>query len=237
MCLFRYSQIPQTLTAAVSSRIDYRPLWLSQRREKLRAGNFVGLQKSSWSVKKKRRRKRMTKTVAVFQMDSQCRIRSTKACVSHLVPPCFWWILTHWWHFTEAESADASVLHLFTHDTKQNKGMPPAFFFSLSAVLKTHLHRHEKIVLCTLVAPLHLLPTTATTARVPFQTQCPFEEQLGASWTARTLREPAAALKVTLKRLASSPQRLDSCIQNHCGTCGNNCTIHCSCLSWVSWVL
>lgn len=131
MCLFRYSQIPQTLTAAVSSRIDYRPLWLNQRREKLRAGNFVGLQKSSWSVKKKRRRKKMTKTVAVFQMDSQCRIRSTKACVSHLVPPCFWWILTHWWHFTEAESADASVLHLFTHDTKQNKGMPPAFFFSL----------------------------------------------------------------------------------------------------------
>lgn len=78
-CLYRSSQILQTLTAAVSSRIDYRPLWLSRRREKLRAGSFAGLQKSSWSVKKRKRKTRTSKTMAVFKMDNRHRIRSTRA--------------------------------------------------------------------------------------------------------------------------------------------------------------
>lgn len=80
--LYRYSQTPRILTVAVSSKIASHPLWLSRQKEKLRAGSFAGLQRSFWSVRRRRRTKRKKRNrIAAFQMDSQHRTRSTRGCV------------------------------------------------------------------------------------------------------------------------------------------------------------
>lgn len=79
---YRYSQTPRILTAAVSSKIASHPLWLSRQKEKLRAGSFAGLQRSFWSVKRRRTKRRKKRNrIATFKMDSQHRTRSTRGCV------------------------------------------------------------------------------------------------------------------------------------------------------------
>lgn len=82
---------------------------------------------------------------------------------------------------------------------------------------------------------LHLLLTTVC---VSAQTRCPVgQRQLSAPWTGLALQDVTTALYLTSKWLASWPQRLPTCMQNYCGTCGNYCTVHCQCLCSESGLL
>lgn len=76
----RSSQTPQTLTVAVSLKIACHPLWLNLLMEKLKVESFAGHQRSSWSVKRRRKRSRSAAT----KTDSQHKLSTVEVAFQHL---------------------------------------------------------------------------------------------------------------------------------------------------------
>lgn len=189
-------------------------------------------------------------------MDSRHRILSTRGCVSpspkNIVS--FWWTLlffTHWLNFTSAlqhtDTSSVSGCRLIAHDTKKRKkkSLPQEKQYTHTHT-NTHSHSfsHDNLSLWTAnpykgTWKAQKTSTMSTTACVSAQTGCPVgRRQLRAPWTGLALQGSYCRSVLYSKNgWHHDPRDLIRCIQNYCGTRGNNCTVHCPCLCSVSGLL
>lgn len=252
--LFRYSQTPQTSTAAVSSKIVCHPSWLSRQREKSRVGSFAGLQRSFWSVKRRRkttRRRKRSRIMAASQTDSRHRILSTRGRVaapihSYSLFLSDWLSLSHTGYTAPQHSnrltQSVSWCHLVAVDTKASLPQKKQYTQATHFLTQWFIHLDCKPTKIdskrkdTHASNLHLLHTMPTAVCVSAQKGCPVgQRQLSAPWTALTLQGATTALYFPPKWLASWPQRVHT--RMHCGTRGEyrlQYTVH-TCVQFLDW--